>query len=612
MSFIKKSLQIVISIFGIFFFLVWLNNSRTFIVNIYEKDGKSLAPKIYYKSGKNFYSEKNIIRFFQVQKNGYHFYPISTVKIDYLRFDPDTKPNKNIIVKKMKIIEVSWFKKKIFLQPLKSFKPLQQIKNFQDINNTLSFLTTGNDPNLESKYTPILIKQTTILQIPLFITAIMIFLILLFLYNLKKSSSINNTLYSKLILYSLFLAFMAFKAYYYKNTVHFSYPPDELAHLSYIKYVQHHHNFFPEYEKMSIVNHPNVGNYLSHPPLYYEIENLVYDETASFDQNILNYRNMSLVIYTLATLLLFYIGFQSSLSIVGDFIYLSFIASIPMFSYIGGSISNDNLSFIASAIFLIGFYRLLQNNTSNTTWFLIAMGGFLAFFSKLTAALLVFFALIYFIIYKLIKKESFGLNKQSIFILLIFLFPVILYQGYIIIHYHTIIPTFNITHPVEYLHSNFYVPENHRTYLSPKQWLDLMWFYIHEGWFNIHSHHSFGQHNFSEDIGLVLLHIFALISLISPCKQEKKSYCLLGKIILLSLLSVLIVQYLFSYKAHLHSGYVGGLQPRYLLPFLVGFAIMATIFIERYKHYFIATVFFIAVAIQALYSDFFYFLLYYR
>jgi len=72
------------------------------------------------------------------------------------------------------------------------------------------------------------------------------------------------------------------------------------------------------------------------------------------------------------------------------------------------------------------------------------------------------------------------------------------------------------------------------------------------------------------------------------------------------------VQFIFSYKSHLSAGYLGGLQPRYLLPFMFAFAIMASLFVERFKQFFLFNIFIIVMCIHTLYADFFYFLQYYQ
>jgi len=596
----------------VFLFFLWQNNSKTIILTLQEKNNQTIYPQIYYTTTAKPYTQEKSAVAFKVEGENYFFKLPSKTSIDSLRIDPDIKPKKKIVLKQIKIVHNNWFTKEVYLQPLDKIQPLHDITEFHFKDNKIEFVTSGPDPYMQTPLQPQLIQKTSLLHLPALLISSIISVLLLFLYNLYKKESSDEILLSKLILYTLFSAFMIFKGYYYKTHVALWHPSDEMAHVSYIKYVHTHHEFLPTYEKMTMMNNPKAGNYLSHPPLYYEIENLNYDPTLSLKENVQNFRTMSLILYTIATLLLFYLGFQSSLSILGHFIYLSVIASIPMYAYAGGSVSNDNLSFIGSAIFLIGFYRLLQKQDNLSTWFLIAVGGFIAYFAKLTAALLIFFALLYYLVYKMFKKEEFGFTKQSIILLAITLIPVLLYQGYIMTHYHALVPTFNATHPQQYLHSPFFVPEQYRLHLSPWEWLQRMGHYIQGGWFNIHSHHSFGQSSLYGDIGLVLLHVMALIALLLPCKDEEKQFCLLGKMTLFALLSVLLIQYIFSYKTHLKSGYLGGLQPRYLLPFLVGFAIMASIFVDRFKNYFLAVIMIILIGIHALYSDFFYFLLYYR
>jgi len=612
MSIIKKVIPFFLLISLLFALFLWQHNSTTLVIKMQEKNTKTLFPQVYYTKISQPYTQEKSAIAFNIQGENYLFKLPSKSNIDSLRLDPDTKAKRNIVIKQIKVIENRWFSKKIFIQPIDQFKPLHDIINFKSEPKKVELITSGADSYMQTPFQPKLIQKVHLLHLPLLLAAVITSMIILFLYNIYKKDPDSESLKSKLILYALFTAFMIFKGYYYKTHVSLWHPSDELAHVSYVYYVNSHHNFFPEYENMTMLNNKKAGNYLSHPPLYYEIENLVYDPSASLNENTQNFRTMSLVLYTLATLLLFYIGFNSSLSILGHFIYLSVIASIPMYAYAGGSVSNDSLSFIGSSLFLIGLYQLLQKRHDLSTWLLIALGGFIAYFAKLTAALLIFFALLYYIVYKLFKKEELGLTKKSIILLGVALVPIVLYQAYIMFHYHTLVPTFNATHPQQYLHSPFFVPEQYRLHLSPWEWLQRMGHYIQGGWFNIHSHHSFGQSSIYGDIGLLLLHIMALSALFLPCKEEQKEFCLLGKITLVALLSVLVIQYLFSYKAHLKSGYLGGLQPRYLLPFLVGFAIMASVFAERYKRFFALGIVFIIISIHAIYSDFFYFLLYYR
>jgi len=311
-------------------------------------------------------------------------------------------------------------------------------------------------------------------------------------------------------------------------------------------------------------------------------------------------------------MLILYIGFKAELGILGDFVFLSFLGSVPMYAYIGASISNDTLAFLGAALFALGLIRLIERDYTTLTYGLLAIGIGIAYFSKLTAALLIFFALLFFLIHMVLTKQWIHLGKTHLVLLGAILIPILYYQLSIILEYHALVPTFNVTHPKQYLDSPFFVPEQFRQHLTPMQWFERMVHYIQGGWFGIHSHHSFTKPDWTGYWGLLLLHLFALAALFMPCPEEKRGYCLLGKMTLLAVFAVLIIQYFFSYKAHLHSGYLGGLQPRYLLPFMFGFAIMASIFTERFKRWFWFNIAVILICIHAIYSDFFYFLQYYR
>jgi hypothetical protein len=456
------------------------------------------------------------------------------------------------------------------------------------------------------------ISTADTIHLSLFLISILIFVVCVYLYRIAKTKELNDFLTAKLILYSLFFALALFKVDYYKENVRFAYPPDELAHLAYINHVHNHNEILPKFENMVMLNNKNAGNYLSHPPLYYKIMNLVFDENYSIIKNVDNFRTLSMIIFIASFLLLLYLGFSSKISLLAHFVYLSFISSVPMYAYVGASISNDTLAILGGLVFILGLKRILEKNYTNLTFFILAIGVFISYFSKLTVAILIFFAAVYFLIYALRFKTGFKISKIQIILLALFMLPILSYQFYILSHYHSLLPTFNVTFPEQYLRSGFFIPEEFRQHLSYMEWIERIKHYIIEGWFGIHSHHSLVKSSVFGYIGLLVLHIFAIAALFFKCKDEFKPYCTIGKIALLSLFSVLIVQYVFSYQAHLKSGYMGGLQPRYVLPFMFSFAIMASIFVERFKQFFLFNIFIILICIHAIYSDFFYFLQYYQ
>ncbi len=594
-------LKFKIPLFGLltllfYMLLLYLNNSYSLIVKM---NYDNLSPKIYYTFNNEPFSEKNSIS--KTLSKGSSYYFNLPKHLELIRFDPTVRSNVDIVIHDILVLKNRWFNESMYKIDLNSIKPKFQVKDFNISKGIIKFNTTGRDSQLIFSFKPIKLYSQKNYHFEFLMLSAIISLIIIYLLEIYKTKEFNDNLLTKIILYSLFLGFISFKAYYYKENIHFGYPPDETYHYKYVEYVNNNLSFTPKFEEMP--------HYLAHPPLYYEIVSTQLSKNKSKRENVNNIRTLSMLIFILATLLILYLGFSSNLTILGDFVYLSFISSIPMFAYIGGSISNDNLAILGAIIAVIGLKRLIDKKYNFSTYLIVAIGGLLAYFAKLTAAILLFFAVIYYILYLLFTKEMPKITKKDIFVLVLVLVPIIYYQASIMLKYHAITPTYNVTHPKEFLESSFYTPPEYRVHLTKLEWAKRMLHYIQGGWFGIHSHHSFGHEKWSGVFSLVILHTFAIFALLFRCKN---SFCKLGKITLLALFSVLVVQFFFSYKAHINNGYMGGLQPRYVLPFMFAFAIMASVFVERFKKSFWFSIVVIAISIHAIYSDFFYFLLYYN
>lgn len=607
----KKIVLYIASICLLFFALVFFQNHTSMVVTMSTPSNTQLQSQIYFTSEGEPFSEVKSRKSFKVKNNQYYFSLPDLKTIQYARFDPHNKIIDNITIHKTIFIQSEWFKTTLSTIEIKNVKPLNHIKDYKITKDGIQFSSINNDPQLNVGFLITPVSFSKILHLNLFILSILIVLVLSYLYQLAKTKELDSALTTKLILYSLFFAFVLFKVNYYKENIKFTYPPDELAHLSYINHLHTHNDLLPKFETMVMINNKTAGNYLGHPPLYYHIMDFVYDSNYSIVHNVDNFRALSMMIFIASFILLLYLGFSAKLSLLGHLVYLTFISSVPMYAYIGASISNDTLAIFGGLLFIVALKKLLDKEYTNLTYFILSLGIFVAYFSKLTAAILIFFISIYFFIYIFTSKTNFKISKIQIILLLLTVLPVLSYQLYIYSNYHTLLPGLHITYPEQYLQSGFYVPEEFRQHLSYGEWLERMKNSIIGGWFGIHSHHSFTKDSIFGYLGLLILHIFAMMTLFFTCDKNNKSYCLLGKLALLSLFSVLLIQFLFSYQTHLKSGYLGGLQPRYVLPFMFSFAIMSSLFVERFKTFFLFQVIVILLCIHTLYSDFFYFLNYY-
>lgn len=588
-----------------------LDNRTTLILQMSAQNSASLQPEIYYtREGEPFTDAKMIS---SEKRNGtlYYFTLPPFDSFNYIRLDPTKKRQKITIDNDILIVTSHWFTKQVFKADIKKAQPSYQIAHYSITKNGIAFETTGNDPQLNLNLSHTLLYSTKDYHIERALLALILYLSILFLYKTFKGTAPNNYIVSKLILYALFLSLSFLKVNYYKEHVRFIYTPDVVAHFSYVRDMTVEPTLIPEFEHMYMVTNKNAGNYLGHPPLYYLLMSLAYDNKSTSVRNMDHMQSVNMMLFLLSMLLLCYMVFKSNMPILGHFTYLSIIVSIPMHAYLGAALTNDNLAFLGGVLFLAGLKRFIDKEDM-AGYVLLLAGIFIAFFSKLTAALLIFFALVYLLGYYYKKRSLPHLNRWHIILLVLTAVPIVLYQLHILFHYHAIIPTLNVTHPQEYLHSVYYIPEEKRHYMTFGQWLELYWHGIQSGWFGIHSHHSLYKHHISGYIGLFALHIMALVALFFPCNERERALCITGKLALLALFSVALIQLLFGYKTHLHSGYTGGLQPRYLLPFMVGFAIMATIFVNKFNKSFLFTIAVIILCIHAIYSDFFYFIQYYR
>lgn len=139
-------------------------------------------------------------------------------------------------------------------------------------------------------------------------------------------------------------------AYFYAVEVPIGAPPDELAHLTYVKEVAEQGRLLPDYAGSTLMNSASK-NYLNHPPLYYSalgVVGRVFDWEAVAD-----YRKFRLVS---ALMVSAGVAFWSLAMVLWGWSPIKIIAvvaasaAVPMFSYLAGSVNNDNLAYLGVAI----------------------------------------------------------------------------------------------------------------------------------------------------------------------------------------------------------------------------------------------------------------------
>lgn len=310
----KTFITSTVSIFILFITLVFVQNNNTMIITM-KSDDSPLRAQIYYTTEGRPFTEDNSRKQYKIKNNQYYFSIPKLEHIQYIRFDP-AKKSANISIEKITLIRDRWFKKRIYDIPISNIIPNKQIDNFQQSDKKTTFKTTSNDPQLNIHFLYNELSVTHYVRIELLLFAILISSVLHYLYHIYKTKKLDNFLTAKLILYGLFFALALFKVDYYKDNVRFGYPPDELAHLAYIQHVHTHDDLMPNFKEMMMLNNKSAGNYLSHPPLYYKIMDMVYDKNYSIMKNVDNFRALNVIIFITSFLLILYLGFSSKISLL--------------------------------------------------------------------------------------------------------------------------------------------------------------------------------------------------------------------------------------------------------------------------------------------------------
>lgn len=429
--------------------------------------------------------------------------------------------------------------------------------------------------------------------------------------KLSSQYNLNKAEIYKITIYLILLLFYFYKVNFYVNNVPIGIPPDEIAHVSYVYHLHENNKFVPQFGEMHIIDKSGQWqktiNHIVHPPLYYKFLSLFIDNEKTVAQNIIRLRYINLHINILSVIIFLYIAYGIKVATSYHLLYATSVTSLPLLGFIGGAVNNDNISILGNALIFLGIVCLFKNNKKITPHLLISIGFCISYFSKTTSALLSFFLLIFFFVYILKNQKDKILNKYFYISLLFYIIP-IAYQLYVCYNYNALLPSHGASRE-NILPGRAYASPGSLTFMEwSLRFLEWKW----RTWVGIHAHMSIEKQHWIETIGFAFVHLFAAIGLFMKDKTQDKK---LNKIILLSkfgALSILItslIQLIFSYKTHLRSGYLGGLQARYYLPFLPVIPLLAINFLNRYKPTFIVSIFIIFISLHIIYFDFFYFLI---
>lgn len=342
-----------------------------------------------------------------------------------------------------------------------------------------------------------------------------------------------------------------------------SYPPDEMPHLSYIHDSIRSPHALPNYSDGKIMGFPQT-NYLAHPPLYYSALGVVGKLFAlhpKTDYLIFRLIGVGFVGLGLAFVVLMARELRLTQGITS--LLLFSCSSVPMFSYIAGSVSNDTLLYLGMSM---GFYSLARMANSARSGpdtvapVVLLIGLLIVFLTKATG-----------IVFMILLLGAWGLrNFRRVH-------PVVLVRRFWphLAVFSVIVGSYYV---FTWLQHGGFFPSPGRLYGStpPAEPLDLAGYvreYVSAMWRRLHgimSHLSItpiGDRWQPAFYTMVCLPVvgWLVVRFSTPLLTSNRMTVRLFDAMALATLGTIVVHVVFGYRAYLGNGVLSGLQPRYYM-----------------------------------------------
>ncbi len=168
---------------------------------------------------------------------------------------------------------------------------------------------------------------------------------------------------------------------------------DEIAHLSYVTYVQTAGSEWPRFAEMRMLDPETFRfgsepNYLNHPPFYYWLMATLAPNVTGNRSSLVLARGLNVAIAAFGVAVLLLWGRRMRFDRPQFYAFAIMVASTPVLAPLAGSVNNDNLAFFGGAIALYGLY--VYATRFDRLWLIVACCGLIvAGTAKLTGLLLV-------------------------------------------------------------------------------------------------------------------------------------------------------------------------------------------------------------------------------
>ena len=380
--------------------------------------------------------------------------------------------------------------------------------------------------------------------------------------------------------------------------------PDQRAHFSYIVEMCRNPALIPDFTAIpmyrveswdgltaNLVRLNGAVNYLGHPALYYLLISLtgpvrfLPDGTVAFDY--LKVILCNIALSSAGAAVAFRLGYRKlkGRSPVFHLLFAAAIVTLPELGYVGGSANNDNLAFLAFAIFFTGVMHYDGGKEDLKTYLLIGTGFLLGSFSKLTTALIMLIMLLVILVMSVVRTKSLKLvaNRYFLFTLPCYL----LFLAYLLVihsRYGVWQPTLAVVAPEYFVKTNFYVAPENRVSMTLLQYADHFLGGIGYTWSSIYGHDQSINDLMNNRMAGLVYWIPVAVSMIAAAVQliRKKADRFTVPAVL-AFFGTLVYHFYNGWTGYLKNGYIGGNQARYYYALIIPFALIFASFLPEPK-----------------------------
>jgi hypothetical protein len=168
---------------------------------------------------------------------------------------------------------------------------------------------------------------------------------------------------------------------------------DEVAHISYIAYLQTTGQKWPRFAEMRMIDPTTFDfnadqNYLNHPPFYYALMAVLGPGVTGRPASLIPIRLLNAIMAVFGLMALLILGRQLQLGPPEFYAFAAMIAATPVLAPLAGAVNNDNLGFVGGALGILGLYA--YSASFGRRWLIVACGGMIAASAaKLTGLILI-------------------------------------------------------------------------------------------------------------------------------------------------------------------------------------------------------------------------------